>query len=81
METACTDKTGLRDCLVQELPAILAEEPEVRNAVAGISREKFADRDKTDERFERMFEFHSSTQPAGNPKNIFLKPILWIEAY
>jgi len=53
METAYADNTGLRDYLVRELPAILAEESAVRNAVARISRERFADRDKTDERFER----------------------------
>ncbi len=68
METACTDKTVLRDYLVQELPAILAEEPEVRNAVAGISRERFADRDKTDERFERMFEELRKDRESNNRK-------------
>lgn len=68
METAYTDKTGLRDYLVQELPVILAEEPAVRNAVARISRERFADRDKTDERFERMFEELRKDREANNRK-------------
>jgi len=55
METQ-TEKAAIREYLIQELPLILEEEPAVRKTVIRIFRNRFADRDVTEDRFERLFQ-------------------------
>jgi len=56
METAFMDKNELREYLIKELPAIIKKEPTVIQSIYLIHRNNFSDKDKTDERFDRMFE-------------------------
>ena len=55
METAFMDKNEVREYLVKELPAIIKEEPTVIQSIYLIHR-NFPVKDKTDDRFDRMFE-------------------------
>jgi len=56
METAFMDKNELREYLIKELPAIIKKEPTVIQSIYLIHRNNFSDKDKTEERFDRMFE-------------------------
>ena len=42
--------------LLETLPAILEESPEIQQSIFRISRRRFADADETNLRFDRMFE-------------------------
>ncbi len=55
METESV-KAVVRECLLQELPMILEEVPAIRKSVIRIFRDRFADRDVTEDRFERLFQ-------------------------
>jgi uncharacterized membrane-anchored protein YjiN (DUF445 family) len=44
------------ETIKRELPRLLREEPELRRFVLDISREYFADRSTTDERFNRILD-------------------------
>jgi len=55
METQ-TDKAVIREYIIQELPLIIEEEPRVRQSLIKIFRNSFADRNVTEDRFERLFK-------------------------
>jgi len=56
MKTAFIEKSYLRKYLAEELPVIIEENPNIRKSIYLVFRNDFSDRDKTDDRFERMFE-------------------------
>jgi len=56
METAYINKNELHEYLIKELPVIIEENLNIQKMIFLISRKNFAEREKTDDRFERMFE-------------------------
>jgi len=68
METAYIDKNELREYLAKELPVIIEENLNIQKTIFLISKKNFADRDKTDDRFERMFEELQKDREENNKK-------------
>ncbi len=55
METESV-KAVVRECLLQEFPLMIEREPAIRKSVVRVFRNRFADRDETEDRFERLFQ-------------------------
>jgi len=68
METAYINKNELRDYLAKELPVIIEENQNIQKTIFLISKKSFADRDKTDDRFERIFEEFQKDREENNRK-------------
>jgi hypothetical protein len=68
MEKIYMDKTELREYLIKELPVIIEENQNIQKKIFLISKKNFADRDKTDDRFERMFEELKKDRDENNKK-------------
>jgi hypothetical protein len=56
MASIQTDEVITRDDLIKELMSILEENSEIQKTIVRISHKKFADKDKTEDRFDRMLE-------------------------
>ena len=46
----------IKEIILKELPTIIEEDPEIRRLLAQLSRRRFADRDQTDDRFDRILD-------------------------
>ncbi len=68
METAYINKDELHEYLVKELPVIIEENLNIQKMIFLISRKNFAEREKTDDRFERMFEELQKDRDENNRK-------------
>ena len=44
----------IRDLILKELPRIIENDPEVQELILRLSRQRFADKETTDERFDRI---------------------------
>ncbi len=49
-------KTELRRLILTEVPRFVKKDPEIREFILRIASDRFADRKKTEDRFERLFE-------------------------
>ncbi len=56
MAATTTNKAEMHRYLLEELPFILEESPDIQRAILRISGRSFADADATDHRFEQMFQ-------------------------
>ncbi len=56
MAATTTDKAEIHRYLLEELPFILEESPDIQRTILRISGRSFADADATDRRFEQMFQ-------------------------
>ena len=68
MTTAYADKTELREYLTKELPVIMEENPDIQRTIFLISQKRFADKDRTDERFDKMLEELKKDREENNRK-------------
>ncbi|OQX13521.1 MAG: hypothetical protein BWK80_42795 [Desulfobacteraceae bacterium IS3] len=68
METASITRKELREYLAKELPVIIEETPDIQRTVFLISRKDFADKDRTEDRFDRMFEELKKDREENNRK-------------
>jgi hypothetical protein len=68
MESPYITKDELREYLAKELPAIMEENPDIQRSVFLISRKRFADKDATEDRFERMLEELKNDREENNRK-------------
>lgn len=49
-------ETAVRDLIRRELPVLLREDREIRDSITELGRERFADRDRTEGRIERILD-------------------------
>ena len=56
MKTAFITERELRNYLAKELPVMIEENPNIQKSIYLVFRPDFSQKDKTDERFDRMFE-------------------------
>ena len=68
METKFMNKNELRQYLAEELPVMIEENPNIQKSIYLVFRPDFAQKDKTDERFDRMLEELKKDREANNKK-------------
>ncbi len=50
------ERERIKQIIIQELPAIIEQEPEIRELILRLSRQHFADKTETESRFDRLLE-------------------------
>ncbi len=50
-----THVESIRELIKQELPVLIQHDPELQNLVLDLSRRHFADRQHTEDRFDKIF--------------------------